>query len=97
MYYLHRYNHVRTNRAVLKANRSIWGSLLYIALGQLGKYNHIDNPGRSLQTATYRVECPTRKAGYIWSNVHDTRASPDDLKFSFLAFFPLYRKDGSDV
>ena len=40
MYELRHYNHVRTNRAVLRANMAIWDSLIYIAIGQLCKYNY---------------------------------------------------------
>ena len=40
MYDLRHYNHVRTNMAVLRANRAIWDSLIYIALGQLCHYNY---------------------------------------------------------
>ena len=58
-------------------------------------FSKVDNPGRSVPTATSRVDCPTIKAVYRWSKVLSTRASPDELKFDTLAFFPLSRKEDS--
>ena len=62
-----------------------------------GPFSIVDNPGRSVPTATSRVECTTRKACYRWSNVLATRAYTDDLNPTPLNLFTFSSPEESEV
>ena len=59
--------------------------------------SRVDNPGRSVPTAMYRVECPMIKAGQRWSNMISTRDFPDDLNSTPMTLFALSRKEYLEV